>query len=684
MILETESDQAIGTSYSDKYKMKSGGKVRACASAILLLLAWVALAPVAISQVYGGNMLGTTLSRSDNSQIDVMAPPYEAKGDCISDDRDAIMRAQTAALAYQSGNTGPATLYFPKPPGGCYLTSTIQWAGVSMIGQPSGTGSVSPVQYGVTIKGKPGQDILHVPDPTTTAFTWNNSWTLRDISFVVDDRTNPTFPHRWPGRWFDDGAMTSGSNVFATSFGQIGCGDIGQAIQVNGAGPGGANLVTTISNVTPCWANGDTSVRAVEQTVTLAANASTTVTNAHSYIAVLGESVTKTVSNCAIAMDMIDAKAANWVNPDQVWQQLFKHRECEFQRYWSNWANPVCAIYTQGNHILYALRVRNFGIYSSSFGVVQGPSELNSDDGSDSGDFEVWENGFIQNFAPWISYNGIDNTLRNIELTVDAGPQILQLSNISSDVASGWHIHLPEMEPGGAETTYGMRLTGTGHVLENTLLLSTPLMTGIIDTIGIICHCGQVGANQLIYGANNKIDGFTHATDLGRGNVLINPPQISSLPGGLPINHDSTPYPLKDRPDLIGAFDPDFLSDGNLSVPYKHTDMWLIPQDAGASYTTKPYTNTIVADAAATFGYEFVWGAGTNLESWTQFPGAGGTQNMIVGTNVPAGPITIYARLKCQTASSTFHFHVNTTSGYVGGYEQAVMRHVAIECSSAR
>jgi hypothetical protein len=485
--------------------MKSGDKVRACGRGILLLLACVALVPVTNSQVYVGNMLGPTLSLSADSQINVMAPPYNAKGDCVSDDHDAIVTAQTAALEYQTGNTGPATLYFPKPPGGCYLTSTIQWAGVSMIGQPSGTGNVSPVQYGVTIKGKPGQDILHVPDPTTSTFTWIHSWTIRDISFVVDDTTNPSFPHRWAGRWFDDGAMTAGSNVFTTFNGMIGCGDVGQAIQVNGAGPGGSNLVTTIASVSPCWANSVSSFVRNWQTVKLAASASTTVTSAHAYVSLIGLPVTANVSNCAIAMDDMDAKSSDWVNPSQSMGSNDSSIEnVSFNVTGGNFSNPVCGIFTQGAHILYALRVRNFGFYSSAYGVVQGSSELNSYYGT-TGDFQDWENGFIMNYCPWISYNGIDNTLRSIELTIDAGPQILQFNNTAFDTTSGWHIDLPEMEASNTPTTYGMQVTGTGHILNGTSM-SAVGMTGILDTNASICHCGSSGGHLMVYGANNKVD----------------------------------------------------------------------------------------------------------------------------------------------------------------------------------
>ena len=54
-----------------------------------------------------------------NSQVNVVA--LGAKGDCITDDHAAIQ----AALNVQLTSTPQITVYFPAPPGGCYLTSTL-------------------------------------------------------------------------------------------------------------------------------------------------------------------------------------------------------------------------------------------------------------------------------------------------------------------------------------------------------------------------------------------------------------------------------------------------------------------------------------------------------------------------------------------------------------------------------
>lgn len=119
------------------------------------------------------DLLGN-LGANVNSQQNVMI--FGAKGDCSTDDHDAIEKASVAARKLAVGSALPAVVYFPKPPGGCYLSSTLQYIGVPFVGQPSGDG-VSTVQYGVTLKGQPGYDVLHVPDPMNGAgvLTFTNS-----------------------------------------------------------------------------------------------------------------------------------------------------------------------------------------------------------------------------------------------------------------------------------------------------------------------------------------------------------------------------------------------------------------------------------------------------------------------------------------------------------------------------
>ena len=205
--------------------------------------------PVSIAGACGPNTPCTSLTASVNTQINVMAPPFNAKGDCSTDDQAALNACLRGADALAFGNSLPAVVDLPKPPGGCYKTSTLAWYGESIEGQALDTGTGG----GVIIKGQPGEDILHVNDPTTATTPFYNGWELEHLSFEVDNTSAGSFPNRLPGRSFDDAGMTASSAILTSANGAVSCPDIGQAIQVNGAGSGGANLVTTISNVTNCW-----------------------------------------------------------------------------------------------------------------------------------------------------------------------------------------------------------------------------------------------------------------------------------------------------------------------------------------------------------------------------------------------------------------------------------------------
>ena len=645
----------------------AGGTGATTAAAALAALGGVSLAATTAQNLAG------PINASINSQLNVMA--YGAKGDCSTNDSQAFLNAQTAAWAYIASTSAPAAVYFPKPPGGCYIISPESaggsWWGVPLVGQPSGSGT-SAMQQGVVIRSVAGYDVLNVPDPTLGIFNWFPSWSIKDISLVVNNSVPPinNTSHRWTGRWFDDGAMTAGSNVFTSSNAMIGCGDIGQAIQVNGAGPGGGNLVTTIASVSPCWANNVSAAITSWRQVTLAANASTTVTGAHSYIAVIGQSVTSTIGNCAIAMDDKDANPVDWVNSGQSIGSLYPIMDNVAFSATNSGANQVCNIFSQGRHQLYGINAQHFHLFNSSFGVVQAPSELNSYDASSSGDFETWEHGFSNNYEPWVSYNGGGNTLRDWEITADAGPQILGLNNEFFDIPGSWLIDISEFEAGNAPTTYGMRITGNGHAMFRTELAAGNGMTAILDTTDSDCACYVGGGSTIqLYGQGQRVHDIplgTTVLDSGRGNAATGINSASPL-NGLPYSQTLTFLPSRNRPDWLGGMYPDFLADGNPSTPYKAADLWIWPQDfeVGNSSGSVPYSTYIQVDSSSLTGYDFIWPAGFGYSTWQQFTAT--SNEMVLGTNMPQAPATVWVSLKCPTGINQFSFHVNSSGGYVGG-----------------
>jgi hypothetical protein len=159
-----------------------------------------------------------------NKVISVIAPPYNAKCDGVTDDQTAIQAAFDAAYS------GGLQIQFPA---GVCLTSTIVWKGQHFFGAGIGR---------TIINGKPGQDVFQTPD--------NNSWsmveapTVHDLTIGVDASVNAaataaggnnTFPKRVggtvqgltpfttvpiaPGQWAigADGCSGKGFNTTASS-----------------------------------------------------------------------------------------------------------------------------------------------------------------------------------------------------------------------------------------------------------------------------------------------------------------------------------------------------------------------------------------------------------------------------------------------------------------------------------
>jgi hypothetical protein len=609
--------------------------------------------------------LAGPLNASVNSQINVIA--YGAKGDCATDDTAAFTAAQTAALTYQTGNSLPAALYLPKPPGGCYIVSNWTWKGVSLLG-PATTGlaAASPYQSAVTLKSKPGQDVLHVPDPTYTTgtITVNPGWAIENISFLVDNSVAGSFPHRWPGRWFDDGAINSGSAVFTSANSEITCGDVGQAIQINGAGVAGANLVTTIQSVSPCWIPSTQSGKAQWQVVTLATTASTTVTAAHSYISVLGLPVTENIGNCAIAFDMADGLRSNWVgataggNYGRMDNVTFGTTNGQ--------NNDVCGIFTQGNPYLYGVRVDNFAFYNQKFSVVQTASELNSFQESNAGDFQLWQHGlFFLPWNPWISINGLSNKLKHVQYNTKSGVQIMQLANSAYDSATGWDIDLGGEAPNGA-TVYGHRIDGNYETITGDFAVNGTSEVGYADVNNSTIN-GDVNNTQLNGFGNTVIapNITTGVIDNGYANKVRWIYNGGGSPNGMPLNYWVCGTFCKGSSDLAGRFTPDFLLDGNFTTPYNHDDQLIMPKDVVLT-TGGAYNQYIVTDSTAKSGVALIVSGSAPTAYYYAFMQYNELSNTLqgvkIGTNFPTTGGMFYFSAKCPTGSTfTAYAKASTT-----------------------
>ncbi|HET7105120.1 MAG TPA: glycosyl hydrolase family 28-related protein, partial [Terracidiphilus sp.] len=343
-------------------------------------------------QSFAGPITTPGITSSVNGVINVLAPPYNAKGDGVTDDHDAIVAACNAAKA----SNPPAVVYFPLTTAGKYLTSTIvnSCMGVSMEGPLSSSG-ISSTSPRVTIQGEPGEDLFEQQAPGTySGAAPARSWSIRDLNLVIDTSVAGSHPHRWPGRWITDAGMTSGSAVITSPHALFSCGDVGQAIKVDGAGASGADLVTTIASVSPCLSD--------TPTVTLAATASTTVSNAHAYISLGGLPVTTAVGSCVMAWDDSDGNSANNTTSGPIGNQDDSFYNVSFSSL--SPANTygdynTCGLFFQGQWGPYALSAREVAVNGLYFGVLQTGSELNPYLNSASGDFEKWDHGLWRNMT---------------------------------------------------------------------------------------------------------------------------------------------------------------------------------------------------------------------------------------------------------------------------------------------
>jgi hypothetical protein len=448
--------------------------------------------------------------------------------------------------------------------------------------------------------------------------------------------------------------LSNGTTVFTNV--QRGQGGTTAATHANGAAVTIlGNLTTSIQSVSPCW-NSPTSAFT---TVTLAAAAQNTVSNAHTYISVLGLPVTTNIGNCGIAIDLADAKSSDWIGTGSGGNYP-RLENVVFTREGNAADSNTCGLYTQGNPNLYGAVVNNIGVYGLVFGIVQQTTELNPILMPSSGDYETWNHGlFFFNSYPWISSNGLSQRMTDLQFTGYAGPQILQAPNVAYDYAQGWHVSNSGFECPYNCTPYGWHVTGSGHNFDGVSL--TAGAAGMYGYWDAVSSSGGIGGSNIYlngYGnsfatASGNIIGGTWYNNTAFANYNANPY------GGWPAVSNVAIGPYKGRYNLTGKFTGDFAFDGNGSVNYDHDDLVLFPQNIG----TSNYANTIVQDASSPSGYYFNMAPGGGYSQFHQFEDQGIQGNSIIfGTTLPTTGFTVYFKAKCLSGS-TFQFQAVAFGG---------------------
>ena len=107
--------------------------------------------------------------------INVMAAPYSAKGDCVSDDTNAL----------QSALNTHRFVYFPAPPGGCYLVShtLILQAGDYLYGASANNPNPGDPAAGVVIRLAPGSNVPLLATYTSAQGGGNEYMDVENIAF---------------------------------------------------------------------------------------------------------------------------------------------------------------------------------------------------------------------------------------------------------------------------------------------------------------------------------------------------------------------------------------------------------------------------------------------------------------------------------------------------------------------
>jgi hypothetical protein len=630
----TGTGTAIGG--TNTVPISSGGTGASTAMGALMALSAASLA-TQTPQSFSGPLNAPSINTSVNSQINVMAPPYNAKGDCVTDDHDSIQAAMNAAYA----SNPPAQVFFPRSPGGCYLTSTLNWLGVSLDGVASGAG-YAVASMPSQLRSKPGQDLFRVSDANDVARPNPlYAFTVSNLDLVVDDSIDVSgnYPNRKPGRTTQDGSMTAGSAVLTSSstndpFSQS---DIGQAITVAGAGPGGATLSTTIASYqTP-------------NSVTLAATASTTVTNAVVYVSLAGLSATQTIGNCALAWDNRDANSANYRTVLGGTPGLFYSvfRDVSVRSLSANAQNNSCGFFLQGAGVPYGTVFDNVNIERLTFGFVEGLYTVNVTAGGEGGDYNTWSQGKWDSVFPFIYYNGGLNTIEKIQIASQHGLHILNANTGVEYLANNWYISVPEIEQSTGVT---FRLQGRNHTVVNTQL-SDNNGHGFWDASYSRCiGCFAIG-NMQVNGSVNDItldDGIDALTLTNNGidNKIRGGRMWNPYKGAQP-SRQTLMAPARLNP--VGAKTPDFIMHGLASTPYSNDlDLWYWPQDMH-TYGTGG-TGVVTADNNSESGYNIAIANNSGIDYMTSFNGTAQAGGWAIGGNmgyVPAAKVNVYVRLKC-------------------------------------
>jgi hypothetical protein len=413
------------------------------------------------------------------------------------------------------------------------------------------------------------------------------------------------------------------------------------------------NMTTTIQAVTPCW---NSPTAKAFNVVTLAANASTTISSAHTYISVLGLPVTENVGNCAISMDMYDGNTADWI-ATTAGGSYGKMEDVLFATTNGN-VNDSCGIFLQGGNSFYGLTVNNYGFYSQKYGAVLGATpEINPQMQSDGQDYMDWQDGLFNfTWTPWISYNGFNMTWQNVQLAAFAGPQFLVTPAAAYENLNGLHIKNVGFETPYTPTAYGWRVEGSEHVFDSVSLTSSAAgQIGYWDAIASTCNnCGLT---------NSYLNGYGNTFTTGQTGGILGSSGFNSVAvamynanplSGIPPNYNVSQLPYKGSYNLVGRYTGDAGRAGNAATPYNNDDLIIWPNDISTG--ARSWAGIVQQDSTSVSGAYMILASGTRYNTFNQFVygNSNAGSSIVVGTNLPNTGATVNLIAKCPSGTTSF------------------------------